>query len=356
MKSWNLAKNLVQSDMRRFLTEEERVKLRVQHRLERDRRVADRIKAVLLYDKGWTYQRIAEALMLDEETISQHVEDYKEKNKLKPENGGSSSKLTAAQTDELISHLELTTYMKVHDICAYVQNTYGVFYSRPGMTNWLHNHGFSYKAPKGTPAKADPEKQAAFIQTYNELLKTTPEDEPIEFGDAVHPTMATKVSCGWIRKGQNKPIPTTASRTRMNLFGSLNLETMSVTVGEYETIDSLSMEAHFKKLREKYPKAKKIHLILDQGSYNKSSETQEAASKYGIKIHYLPPYSPNLNPIERLWKLMNERVRNNVFFKSAVDFKEAIRLFFNETWPSIAMSMIDRINDNFTPINSTSSV
>ena len=70
-------------------------------------------------------------------------------------------------------------------------------------------------------------------------MTTTLEDEPIEFGDGVHPTMATKVSYGWIRKGKenDKTIATTASRTRMNLMGSLNLQTMDVTIGAYKTID-----------------------------------------------------------------------------------------------------------------------
>jgi transposase len=342
--------------MRRILTENERVKLRFQHRLERDRRIADRIKAILLYDKGWTYRAIAEALMLDEETISQHVHDYQESQKLKPENGGSASKLTNEQRQAIIVHLDSETYIKVDDICAYVQATYGVVYTRQGMTDWLHAHGFSYKKPKGTPSKADSVKQAAFIATYEKLLNTTPEDEPIEFGDAVHPTMATKVSCGWIRKGQNKPIATTASRTRMNLFGSINLETMDITIDEHETIDSATMEAHFKKLRAKYSTGRTVHLILDQGPYNKSLETQKAARKYGIKIHYLPPYSPNLNPIERLWKVMNEQVRNNVFFKSAKDFKDAIFNFFYNTWPTIAQSMTDRIHDTFAKLDSVSSV
>ena len=49
---------------------------------------------------------------------------------------------------------------------------------------------------------------------------------------------------------------------------------------------------------------------------------------YGITLHYLPPYSPNLNPIERLWKVMNEYVRNNRFFKSAKEFKKEILTFF----------------------------
>ena len=82
-------------------------------------------------------------------------------------------------------------------------------------------------------------------------------------------------------------------------MGSINLETMRVTIESYETINSQAMEEHFKKLREKYPKAPKIHLILDRGPYNISTQTKEAAKKYGVVLHYLPPYSPNLNPSER---------------------------------------------------------
>ena len=82
--------------------------------------------------------------------------------------------------------------------------------------------------PIRTPAKADPLKQASFIQYYENLLKTLPEDEPVEFGDSVHPTMAKKISYKWIPKGTDKLIETTVSRTRMNLLSSLSLETMKV--------------------------------------------------------------------------------------------------------------------------------
>ena len=215
------------------------------------------------------------------------------------------------------------------------------------MNKWLHRQKFSYKKPQGKPSKADPEKQAQFIEYYEELLNTLPEDEPVEFGDGVHPTMATKVTYGWIRTGQTKTIPTTASRTRMNLMGSINLETMQVTIAPYETIDSSAMQQHFKKLRQKYPKARKIHLILDQGPYNTSDETREAAKENGIVLHYLPTYSPNLNPIERLWKVMNEYARNNRFFQTAKEFRKAVLEFFEITWPRIAHDMVDRINDNF---------
>ena len=278
----------------------------------------------------------------------------KNSKKLKPENGGSKSHLNPDQTAQLMSHLEANTYLKSEHVCAYVEQTFGVKFTVSGMTKWLTRNGFSYKKPKGTPAKADPEKQAEFIRYYENLLNTLPEDEPVEFADAVHPTMATKVTYGWIRKGQDKLIATTASRTRINLLGSINLETMDVTIASHETIDSKAMEKHFAALRKKYPKAPRIHQIVDRGSYNISAETKEAAEKYGIVLHHLPPYSPNLNPIERLWKVMNEFVRNNRVFKNAAEFRKAIDDFFAK-WPEIAQSMVDRINDNFQTINKVSS-
>jgi transposase len=336
------------------LSLKEKEELETQHKRERDGRVRDRIKAVLLWAEGWKQKQIAQALRIRYETVQDHIKDFNESKKLKPENGGSESRLNPDQTSQLIDHLEVNTYLKVDHICAYVEQTYGVKFTRSGMTKWLARNNFSYKKPKGTPAKADPEKQAEFMKYYEDLLNSLAEDEPIEFADAVHPTMATKITYGWIRKGSDKLIATTASRTRVNLLGSINLETMGVTISSYETIDSKAMEKHFAALRKKYPKAPRIHQIVDNGSYNVSQETKQAAKKYGIVLHYLPTYSPNLNPIERLWKIMNEFTRNNRVFKTATEFKKAINDFFVVTWPEISQSMVDRINDNFQILNKAS--
>ena len=69
-------------------------------------------------------------------------------------------------------------------------------------------------------------KQALFIKEY-ELLKASIDDEPILFIDAMHPTQATKVSCGWIKKGTDKSIETTGSRTRLNLIGAIDLNNLT---------------------------------------------------------------------------------------------------------------------------------
>ncbi len=67
-----------------FLTDSERTQLKTQHRQEHDGRVRDRIKAVLLYDKNWSPQEIAEALLISDQAVDNHIEDYKTSNKLKP--------------------------------------------------------------------------------------------------------------------------------------------------------------------------------------------------------------------------------------------------------------------------------
>lgn len=337
------------------LTSAEKQALEARHRKERDKRVCDRIKAVLLNSEGWSADQISQALRLHVETARRHVSDYEATQKLKPENGGSESFLDADQSEKLIKELESETYMSVDKICSYIKEEFDISYSIPGMTKWLHQHGFSYKHPKAQPKKADPEQQQIFIEKYRTLQKETPEDEPILFGDGVHPSMATKITCGWIRKGVEKPILTTASRTRMNLFGALNLKTMGVLVKEYDTLNQLSMIDYLKDLKEAYPTAPKIHLILDNGPYNKALRTQEAAKEYGIILHFLPPYSPNLNPIERLWKVMNEHVRNNKFFDSPKAFKRDIKHFFDKTWDTLSSQMTQRINDNFQMLNSATS-
>ncbi|MDF4574106.1 transposase, partial [Vibrio parahaemolyticus] len=81
----------------------------------------------------------------------------------------------------------------------------------------------------------------------------------------------------------------------------------------------------------------------------------DTAKVLNIELHYLPPYSPNLNPIERLWKVMNEHVRNNIYFSSKPEFTSAIKEFFDVTLPEVAGTLVSRITDNFQILKPVSS-
>jgi len=342
--------------MKITLTLEEKEDLELRHEKEQDKRVCDRIKSILLRDEGWTISKIAQALRLHNDTVSRYVIDYIESKKLEAKHPGSTGKLTPDQTTQLKIHLSEKIYDKACEIAAYVKDTYGVQYTTAGMTDWLKRNKFSYKQPKEQPAKADSERQRIFVETYTELKEKTPENEPILFMDAVHPTMASKVSRGWIQRGVDKILPTTASRTRMNIAGTIELSTMKTVINDYETIDGKSIISFLEQVKANYSTAACIHIILDQSGYHRSTTVAQYAKEHGIKLHFLPPYSPNLNPIERLWKVMNEKVRNNYFFKSAQEFRERIRGFFAETLPGMADSLRSRINDNFHIVEAANSI
>ena len=88
---------------------------------------------------------------------------------------------------------------------SYVESKFNLQYTVSGMTDWLKRNNFLYKAPKGMLSKADLVKQKEFIEIYEQLKELSDSnDGPILFFDGVHPSMQTKISHSWIRKGQDK--------------------------------------------------------------------------------------------------------------------------------------------------------
>ncbi|MEB3702270.1 IS630 family transposase domain protein [Candidatus Bealeia paramacronuclearis] len=178
-----------------------------------------------------------------------------------------------------------------------------------------------------------------------------PENEPILFGDSVHPTQAKKLTRGWIKHVKEQYIPTTRARMRVNIAGAINLATLQVMTRDYEKINSASLMDFLKHVESCYPKAPRIHIFLDQAPYHTSKETRKYVENSQIVIHYLPSYNPNLNPIERLWKIMHEYVSNNKFYLKGSDFTNAVKHFFEKTVHEIKDLLQTRVTDNFEHLN-----
>jgi transposase len=309
-----------------------------------------KILALISIASGEPIETISKILQLHPTTIRKYVKEWCQKKKIRDDRGGSKSKLDEDQTKELKEHLSKVTYQEVKSIIFYVQETYGVTYTLSGMTYWLKAHKFSYKKPKGLPFKHNQKEQEEFKKAYENLKKTT--SDPIFFMDSVHPTMATKKAYGWIPKGARRALRESGSRTRVNIIGAVNIESRDVLHHTYETINTTSV-IHFLKLlvakyRNEGKSFKTIHLFADQGGYHRSKELKAFLDEYNeVTLHLLPPHSPNLNPIERLWKILNEYERNNVFFASKKQFCDAIERFFTKTIPKIPDVLQSRITDRF---------
>jgi transposase len=338
-----------------FLSDAEQAQLLAQHRRERDKRICDRIKAVLLFNKGWSIASIAEALLLSEDAIREHINEYRGSKKLKPENGGSTQKLSTENSNKLVAHLRKHTYLYVKDIMAYVQSTWSVTYSVPGMRNWLQRYGFSYKKPALVPGKADEQQQREWLARYEKLKQGLPADETICFMDGVHPTHNVQTAYGWIEKGIRKEVPANSGRSRINLAGVLDVIDHKVLIQEDKTLNAEATISFFRKIEDAYPKKTKIHIFCDNAGYYRNKAVTEYLKTSKIKLHFLPPYSPNLNPIERLWKWMKERVIYNTYYREFEDFKLAVFGFFATISMLPADSVLgqdfrSRVRDKFRPI------
>lgn len=289
----------------------------------------DRLRAILAYDLGHDVYDIAEILQISESTTYNYINDYLTKNKIAHNpRGGSDSKLSVSQEIELIKHLHTVTYLTAKAICTYVISRYKVKYTIAGMTKWLERNDFVYKKPKSIPGKLNQDEQQSFIQTYDELKAKKSPNEIICFMDAVHPEYQSQAVSGWMPKGETKTLATTNTQYRLHLNGVIDLQTMDVFTREYDAINAESIISFFTDLEQKHPN-KIIHIICDNGRSNKNKELEEYLKYSRIKIHYLPPYSPNLNAIERLWKVMREHVSYNKIYSRFAEFADAVRYFFN---------------------------
>lgn len=332
------------------LTASQKIVLETELKKAREISERNRLCVVLGHDDGLSIADLGRALRLSHATICNYLNDYDSEQKTKnDQKGGAQSKLTQEQSQLLLQHLAETTYLKVKQICAYVKEKYGVTYSRSGMTAWLQEHDFTYKRPKKVPGKLDPEKQEAFIQEYERLKANLNPGEEIYFADAVHPEHQSQAVCGWIKKGVQKTLQSTGKQLRLHLAGAVCLTEMKFVTREYETVDAEAMIDFFKNLEDS-SKASTIYVILDNARSNKNKKLEEFLKTSKIKIHYLPPYSPNLNPIERLWKIMRETKLYNRYFESSVDFFREVRSFFKDDIPKMAHTWGSRINDKFQTI------
>lgn len=116
-------------------------------------------------------------------------------------------------------------------------------------------------------------------------------------------------------------------RKRANLLGfmdAVTYETISVMNESYLNSDSVceGLEKLRKNNLDEY-----IYVILDNAAYQRCKKVKQKAAELNINLIFLPPYSPNLNLIERLWKFLRKEILANQYYHSFREFYSAIESF-----------------------------
>jgi transposase len=314
--------------MKGFLTPPQRQELLSELKKEDKRKYADRFRVILLLDQGWTYAKISEALFLDEGTIANYRRRYKDDGIMGliiDEYSGRRSYLNEKELKILSNHLQSHLCLSAKEIVNFIEKRFDVTYSLSGITELLHRLGFSYKKAKAVPGKAKREEQELFILEYYRLKQ----EGKVYFADSTHPQHNAVISYGWIKKGEEFEVLTNNSaRYHLNINGAVDIESLDVVTRTCDRVDAASICDLLRAIRNKSPSGEVIHLIMDNARYNRSCKVKVLAEKLGIKLVYLPPYSPNLNPIERLWKFFKKKVLYNKYYDTRSKFEDACLNFF----------------------------
>lgn len=130
------------------------------------------------------------------------------------------------------------------------------------------------------------------------------------------------ISRGWYLTGIKHSVPCPVTKEKVGVSGAINWRDGTVYSLIFDGCDSNTFICYLKSLLEDYRGNRKIALILDNASSHKSKSVKGFVEsvKERLELIYLPPYSPDLNPVERVWKDLRYKVTHNVYF----DSKEAL--------------------------------
>lgn len=314
------------------LTKPEYAELKALHKRTKDGRERDKIKAIALLSEGYSITQVAHILFLDEDTIGRWRDYFLNRKTMKDWLGYSyvayRGKMTPVEEAEVQTYIEHQTISDSKQVQEFIRVRFQKKYTISGVVALLHRLGFVYKQTTLMPSKYDPEKQAEFKKAYEDLEKNLKEDETILHLDGVHPQHNTTCTRAWIKKGEIKEIKSNTGRERVNICGAYNPHTQEVITHEDKTINADTMIAMLKLIEARYPNKSKIYCIVDNARYHRNKTVTEYLLSSRIELIFLPPYSPNLNLIERLWKFMRKKVINNQYYEKFPDFKKKLRMFF----------------------------
>jgi transposase len=184
--------------------------------------------------------------------------------------------------------------------------------------------GMSLKKCANMPAKANPQLQLDFYtaELKPRLQQAAKGERKVFFVDAAHFVLGAFLGMVWCFA---RPfIRTSPGRQRYSVLGAIDSHTKElVSVRTRGNVDSMTVCELFNEIIKQNPDSE-ITLVMDNARYQRNKFVQETAAEYGIELLFLPPYSPNLNLIERLWKLTKKRCLTNRYYEDFDKFVTGI--------------------------------
>lgn len=231
--------------------------------------------------------------------------------------------------DEIRQSLDNEPVSTVKEAAARILKLSGVSLSEAQARRIMKRLGLQYRKAASIPGKADPQMQFDFLT--DELLPRLEEAREgkrrVFFVDASHFVLGSFLGMVWCFS--RLFVRSSSGRQRYNVLGAVETQNHEmVTIRTTGSINADTILELIRKIGRQYP-ADEITLVMDNARYQYNRRVWELAKDLNMELLYLPPYSPNLNLIERVWRLVKSKCLRNKYYEDFATFRGEIDKFLD---------------------------
>lgn len=291
-----------------------------------DERAKRKLMAIRMRDLGVPHGMVAKTLNISDDTVTNYLKLFQTEGV-----DGLLDNRYYRPTSQVEDYIEKIKESLIdepvataNEASARIEKISGIRLSETQTRRIMKRLGLRHRKVAGAPGKADPQLQLDFLA--EELLPRLEEAKKghrrVFFVDAAHFVMGAFLGMVWCVS--RIFIRTPSGRQRYNVLGAVETRDHDlVTIRTTASINAMVICQLLMKIDAKYPD-EPITLVMDNARYQYNNEVKDLAAALDIELLYLPPYSPNLNLIERLWKLVKSKCLRNRYYEDFGKFKGAI--------------------------------
>jgi transposase len=185
--------------------------------------------------------------------------------------------------------------------------------SQETIRRWLHRAALVWRRPRPVLMRRDP-RRAQILAGLRALLDDLPDDETVVFPDEVDINLNPDIGFMWMRCGQQARVVTPGDNEKNYLAGSLHWRTGAVlapVTGPQR--NGVLVARHLEELCRRLRRYRVIHLIWDNAKIHNCAAVNKVLARHGkrLRVHCLPKYAPDCNPIERVWWHLRQEITRN---------------------------------------------
>ena len=292
--------------------------------------VRDRALILILKSQKIPHHKIARIANVCENTVRQCFKAYQQGGikRLETLNFRKPQGRLEPFAEQVKNYFKKTPPSTINEACAEIGKITGIFLKNTQMRAHIKSIGIRHRKVSSIPAKADIDEQKKFHdeKLQPRLEQAQKRERDVYFIDAAHFVLGAFL--GYLWSFARVFVRTPSGRQRFNVLGALNAITKELVMITNDTyITSVQVCELLRAIAQK--STRPITLVLDNARYQRCNLVMTLAAELKIELLFLPPYSPNLNLIERLWKLVKKECLYNIYYGNFVLFRGAIQNFLS---------------------------